>query len=148
MLCQQTRTLLSQSEYRTRRSTAPGGIPWFVIPLHQIGAYQRSYHAGVQMRSSTLSTSAEIGQKSQLPCGWFHWSHAFPCCQSFDLKVLVDDIAEASGSATRAFASAVTSADIRARTASRPGPDVGFGASAARRSASRRNNRDVMASNT
>jgi hypothetical protein len=61
VLGQQTRTELGQSEYRTRRPTAAGGVPWFVIPLHQIGAYQRSYHAGVQMRGSTAGTSAEIG---------------------------------------------------------------------------------------
>jgi hypothetical protein len=62
VLGQQARTRHSQGEYRrTRRPTAPGGIPRFIIPLHQIGAYQWSYHVGVQMRGSTARASAEIG---------------------------------------------------------------------------------------
>jgi len=61
VLSQPTRTQFGQSEYRTRRSTTSGGVPWFVVPLHEIGAYQRSYHAGIQMRGSTAGTSAKIG---------------------------------------------------------------------------------------
>jgi uncharacterized protein YbcV (DUF1398 family) len=61
VLSQQTRTQAGQSEYRTWRSTAPGGVPRFVVPLHQIGAYQWSYHAGIQMRGSAAGTSAQIG---------------------------------------------------------------------------------------
>jgi hypothetical protein len=48
---------------------------------------------------------------------------------------------------SRVIASAVTSAEILVRTLSSPGPDVVFNSSAARRKASRRNNRAVIASN-
>jgi hypothetical protein len=48
----------------------------------------------------------------------------------------------------RAVASAVTSAEMRSRTPSSPGPDVVFNSSAARRKASRRSSRDVVASNS
>ena len=48
---------------------------------------------------------------------------------------------------SRVCASAVTSAEILVRTLSSPGPDVVFISSAARRKASRRNNRAVIASN-
>jgi len=44
--------------------TAAGGVSWFVIPLHQIGAYQWSYHAGIQTSVGTARTSTEIDQKS------------------------------------------------------------------------------------
>ena len=47
-----------------------------------------------------------------------------------------------------AAASAVTSAEIRSRTPSSPGPDVVFNSLAARRRASRRSSRDVVASNS
>ena len=52
------------------------------------------------------------------------------------------------GLGIRVLASAVTSADIRASTSSSPGPDVVFNSSAARRNASRRNKRAVIASNS
>ena len=61
MLSQQTRIQPGQSEYRARWPAASGGIPWLVIPLHQIGVYQQPHHAGVQMSRSAAGTAAEIG---------------------------------------------------------------------------------------